>query len=399
MTTVKVKFSPASNAADPGSIYFAITHERVTRRLATPCRLYAHEWDARRAMPAAPRAQSQRLSMMARRLQLARERLRRVIAALEARGTAYTADDIVTRYHELAERLSVTAAFDAACARLRRNAKLRTAETYASALNSLMRYTGGSDMLLDELSADIIEDYSAFLHRRGLVPNTISFYMRILRAVYNRAADNGDLPDTKPFRRVYTGVDNTAKRALPLAAVQQIKALALADSPALDYARDMFLLSFYLRGMSFIDMAYLHKSDLVKTGYVTYRRRKTGRLLKIAWTPQMQSVVDKYDITATPYLLPIIGNDGGDTRRACRNAACRINHNLKTIGHLIGLSVPLTLYVARHSWATAARSKGVPLSVISEGMGHRSEATTRIYLASLDTAAVDNANAMIIASI
>ena len=398
MTTVKVKFSPASNASEPGSIYFAITHERVTRRLATPCRLYAHEWDARRAMPAAC-GQSQRLSLMARRLQHTRRRLQHVIATFAERGTAYSADDIVTHYHALVERLSVAGAFDTAIARLLRNGKVRTAETYATALNSFRRYTGGRDMLLDELSADTIEDYGGFLHRRGLVPNTISFYMRILRAVYNRAADNGDLLDTKPFRRVYTGVDKTAKRALPLSAVQQIKALSLADYPALDYARDMFLLSFYLRGMSFVDMAYLHKTDLVKPGYVTYRRRKTGRQLKIAWTPQMQSLVDKYGATTTPYLLPIIGNDAGDPRRAYRNAAGRINHNLKTIGRLIGLSAPLTLYVARHSWATAARSKGVPLSVISEGMGHGSESTTRIYLASLDTTAVDNANAIIMASI
>lgn len=66
---------------------------------------------------------------------------------------------------------------------------------------------------------------------------------------------------------------------------------------------------------------------------------------------------------------------------------------------MVGIKIPLTMYVARHSWASAAKSKGIPLSVISEGMGHDSEATTQIYLASLDTAIVDKANSLIISSL
>lgn len=150
-----------------------------------------------------------------------------------------------------------------------------------------------------------------------------------------------------------------------------------------------------LRGMSFIDMSFLRKSDL-SNGYVTYRRKKTGQQLTIEWTKEMQMILDKYPENASDYLLPIIRKRGTNERYTYRNVGYNINHNLKTIAGMVGVSIPLTLYVARHSWASAAKAKGIPLSVISEGMGHDSEATTQIYLSSLDTSVVDNANRIIL---
>ena len=109
--------------------------------------------------------------------------------------------------------------------------------------------------------------------------------------------------------------------------------------------------------------------------------------------------MDKYPENHTDYLLPIIRKSGTNERRTYRNISYNINRNLKRIAGIIGLTIPLTLYVARHSWASAAKAKGIPLSIISDGLGHDSEMTTRIYLASLDTSVVDKANAIIIGSI
>ena len=158
------------------------------------------------------------------------------------------------------------------------------------------------------------------------------------------------------------------------------------------------MMSFFLRGMSFIDMAFLKKSDL-KCGYLTYRRRKTGQQLVIAWTKEMQMLLDKYPENRSDYLLPIIRNPGTNERCTYRNVGYNINHNLKRIAGMVGIAIPLTLYVARHCWASAAKAKGIPISVISEGMGHDSETTTQIYLASLDTSVVDRANSLILSSI
>lgn len=262
-------------------------------------------------------------------------------------------------------------------------------------LNSFKKFRNGCDIRLDLLNSNIIESYQSWLKLQGLIPNTTSFYIRILRAIYNRAIEDEIIVDRNPFRRVYTGVDKTIKRALPISIIKKIKNLDLSLKPNLQYARDMFILSFMLRGMSFIDMAFLRKTDL-NNGYVVYRRRKTGQLLTIKWTREMQEILDCYSSNKTQYLLPIIQRPNTKEIYTYRKIGTNINKNLKTIGRKMGLPIPLTMYVARHSWASAAKTMGIPLSVISEGMGHDNETTTQIYLASLDTSEVDNANSLIL---
>lgn len=282
-----------------------------------------------------------------------------------------------------------------AIARLKHQGKTRTSETYMATLNSFKKFRNGCDIRLDLLNSNIIESYQSWLKLQGLIPNTTSFYIRILRAIYNRAIEDEIIVDRNPFRRVYTGVDKTIKRALPISIIKKIKNLNLSLKPNLQYARDMFILSFMLRGMSFIDMAFLRKTDL-NNGYVVYRRRKTGQLLTIKWTREMQEILDCYSSNKTQYLLPIIQRPNTKEIYTYRKIGTNINKNLKTIGRKMGLPIPLTMYVARHSWASAAKTMGIPLSVISEGMGHDNETTTQIYLASLDTSDVDNANSLIL---
>ena len=163
-------------------------------------------------------------------------------------------------------------------------------------------------------------------------------------------------------------MEKTLKRAISLNDLKRIKGLDLSLKPNLDFARDMFLFCFYTRGMSFIDMAYLRKKDL-QNGILSYRRRKTGQQLFIKWERCMQEIVDKYPINETEYLLPIITKRNKDYRKQYTNELHRVNHLLKKIGKQLDLSIPLTMYVGRHSWASIAKSRNVPISVISEGMG------------------------------
>ena len=277
---------------------------------------------------------------------------------------------------------------------LKQLGKVRTAETYTSTLHSFMRFNQTKNVRPDEISADMMMDYEAFLKSGGVTMNTVSFYMRILRAVYNRAVEKGLTKQANPFRHVYTGVDKTAKRAIPLEAVRRIKALDLHTNPGMDFARDMFLFSFYTRGMSFVDMAYLSASDL-RHGVLSYRRRKTGQCLSIRWERCMQEILDKYPANNTGYLLPIIRRRGNE-RTQYRNMQRLVNNKLKKISDMAGLKMNLTMYVSRHSWASIAKNQNIPLSVISEGMGHVSESTTQIYLASLDNSTIDKANEMIL---
>lgn len=400
MATVKVKLLPALDAIQPGTIVYQITHERKIRRITTTYHLYHWQWDEKKSFPIVTRTPetSKAILVTARSIRADIRRIARIIRNLSDRTIIFDVDEIVDRYNILMHESSLFNFMETTIRRLRQNGHVRTSETYAATLRSFSKFRCGHDIMLDEFDSDIVEAYQAYLHRAGLIPNSISFYMRILRAIFNRAVEAGFTEQNYPFRHVYTGIDRTVKRALPLSAISRLRKLNLSQSPALAYARDMFMLSFYMRGMSFIDMAFLRKSDL-RNGHVTYRRHKTGQQLSIAWISEMETIISHYPTPATPYLLPIITCNCTDERIFYQRVSTRVNRGLKQIANILGISVPLTLYVARHSWASAARAKGIPLNVISEGMGHDSETTTQIYLSSLDNSVVDRANSRIIAAL
>lgn len=400
MASIKVKFRPSTVADHEGTIYYQILHERKPRQLLSEYHVFQSEWDESRAMVVTTQNRERKAFILSirERIRWDVERLTKIVRKLDGNGLQYTADDVIDEFNRYAQEYSLFNFMESIIIKLKQNGKVRTSETYTSALNSFKKFRKDEDIMLDCLNSEVMEAYEAWHQSRGVAPNTISFYTRILRAVYNRAVEEDIVENKNPFRHVYTGVDKTIKRALPLPIIKKIKALDLSLTPALDYARDMFMMSFMLRGMSFIDMAFLRKTDL-QNGYITYRRRKTGQKLVIEWTNEMQLILDKYPENASDYLLPVIRNPGTNERCTYHNMGYNINHSLKAVAKVVGVTIPLTLYVARHSWASIAKSKGIPLSVISEGMGHDNEATTQIYLASLDTSAVDKANSLILKSI
>ena len=270
-----------------------------------------------------------------------------------------------------------------------------TEQNYASTIKSFMAFHENSDVDLSDIDSDMMQRYEAYLIDRGVSPNTISFYMRNLRALYNQAVEQNITPQRNPFRHVYTGIAKTMKRALPLKSIQRILSLDLHDKPLLDFARDMFMLSFYTRGMSFVDMAHLKVAN-VKDNILYYRRQKTGQQLQIRLEQPMLDIINKYREKAhSPYLLPIC-KSLDDSHRSYRMAMARVNKYLKQVGRLADIDTPLTMYVARHSWASVARDQRIPLSIISHGMGHDSEHTTQIYLASISSTLIDNANTRIL---
>ena len=323
--------------------------------------------------------------------------LGRLIQTREQSGMPYDADDIVSDYKIHISRYNLSAYFDCFIAALRSRGRHRTAETYKSTKVSIMSYLK-EDLPIDMLDEEDIVGYEAYLRHKGLNLNTCSFYMRVLRSAYNKACRQAGATRKDIFANVYTGVEKTVKRALHQSILTEMKNADLSGRTGLSFARDMFLLSFYLRGMSFVDMAFLRKSDL-QNGILTYRRHKTGRRLSIRWTESMQKIIDRYPENQTEYLLPIICQKGCDELTRYRSQMSRINKNLKKIAALLNVSGSISMYCARHSWASLAKVKGIPLSVISEGMGHDSEMTTRIYLASLENSVIDDANDVVISSI
>lgn len=402
MATVKLKFRASTVANREGTLFYQVIHRREVRQIRTGYRLFRSEWNPERLeIVIPPQIDDPRYSyLLSLHTRMADDiaRLKEIIARLDRIGEPYTSKRVLELFASLGDRGGFIAFARNLIVLLEDIGKRRTAETYTTTLNSFGRFRNGQDVLFSEIDPHLMSAYELWLRESGVCPNSSSYYMRNLRAIYNRAVEKELTVQRNPFRHVYTGIDKTVKRAVSLKVIRQIRDCDLTLSPSMDFARDMFMFSFYTRGMSFVDMAYLKKKDL-QNGVLTYRRQKTGQQLFIKWERPMQEIVDKYDTGSTPYLLPVVRNIDSDARRQYLNAAHLINAKLKLLGKRLGLTLSLTTYVARHAWASIAKSKNIPVSTISEAMGHDSESTTRIYLASLDSAVIDKANRLIMKSL
>lgn len=278
--------------------------------------------------------------------------------------------------------------------RLEREGRTGSAANYRMACRKFALFLDSRRPSVAQLTRELVVEYETWLRHNELSPNTISFYLRYLRAVYNIAAMEINLHTRRdPFLYVRINQVATIKRAISLTQLRRIAELNLEGRHLrTQMARDLFLFSFFARGMSFVDMAYLRKSD-IQEQILTYRRRKTGQWLSMAVEPCMQEIIDRYQNTSI-YLLPIL--ESGDSYLDYRTQQRDLNRRISALGRELGFELPLTFYVARHTWATMARDSGAPIQVISAGMGHTSERTTNIYLAQLDHNRIDELNRQVI---
>lgn len=403
MTTIRLKFRPSSVADREGTLYYQVTHLRKVIMISSGCHIYPHEWDARRAAirtadsTGSGSEREAQLRLCKARTNRMMERMRKTAAEKERNGHGCSTEELQEALLSITPCESVFDYIRSQTAKKTRMGCYGTARTYANALQSFVRFRKAVDLGFDDMSSGMIEEYEAWMLHKGLKRNSAVCYMRTLRTLYRQAVTDGQAEDRDIFRKVHMTIGKTRKRAVSADLIRAIQRLDLSRKPALGFARDIFMFSFYTRGMSFVDIAHLRKSDL-HNGCLTYNRRKTFQCITIQWERPMQTISDRYaGLTRDrPYLFPIITGEEQDDRSAYEQTLQRINRSLKRIGGMLGLQVPLTTYVARHSWASIARDMGVPLSVISEGLGHDSDKTTQIYLASLDTAMVNKANKMII---
>lgn len=393
MANITVNLRFAAGGEQIGTICYEVSHRRQVRRIATDIRVAADEWDApsariRTAAPD-PLARQDRIDSDMRLL-------RRIVRELECAQGRYSACDAVRRFRAVDRRLLVQEYMQQQIVRLRDADRHGTARNYERTWRSFAAFLDGVRLPVAALTEQLVCDYNAFLVRRGVVRNTISFYMRILRAVYNKAVRQRLVEQAYPFRDVYTGIDRTRKRAVPEEVLVQLHRLELPPASPLALARDLFLFSYCTRGMAFVDVAYLQKSN-IRDGMICYARRKTGRPLTVKIEPGIRRILDRYRSETSPYLFPLLSSTDpecafGQYRRAINDH----NRALRKLSSMLPGGWRLTSYTPRHSWATAARNRNVPIAVISEALGHASERMTRIYLTTLENSIVDRANRLIV---
>ncbi|MDE6152068.1 MAG: site-specific integrase [Prevotella sp.] len=402
MTTIKVKFRPSTVEGNEGTVYYHLIHRRAMRWIGTDYHIFPSEWDSRHSSVRIT-GDSRRmayLQLIQAKIRWEMRRMKIVILEKEACAADCDIDELMEALMLLSPCVSVFCFIKSQIEMKERMNRLGTAKTYRDAFRKFRAFRNGDDLAFESLTTDVVEGYEAWLAGQGLKQNTMAFYLRTLRTLYHKAVEKGVAEERDIFRHVRTASVTTVKRAVSLECIRNIERLELREGSPLAFARDMFMFSLYMRGMAFVDMAFLKKSD-IRHGVLSYSRRKTNHSLTIEWERPLQKIVDTYasKTEGSPYLLPVIMGEDGNEYRRYKQVQQNVNRNLNKIGEMLGLKMPLTIYVARHSWASVALHMDIPLATISEGMGHNSYKTTQIYLESIGTSTVNQANRKIMQAI
>ena len=251
--------------------------------------------------------------------------------------------------------------------------KNKAASNSRCALKHLRAYRKGQDILLADVTHLLVSEFQDYLIRKEMKLNTVSLYLRMLRAAYNYAVEEELISeDRHPFRKAFTGQEKTRKRALPPQVVGRILTVRLSD-PQLEFARDLFLFSCYT-GLAYIDLKNL-SSDMLQRWpdgnlWIDTKRQKTNIPVHVRLLETPLRLIEKYKDSVrgkSRLLFPVPSNQ-------------KVNSYLKEIADLCGIDKDLTFHMARHTFATTITlSQGMAIETISELLGHKSVRTTQIY--------------------
>ena len=289
---------------------------------------------------------------------------------------------------------------------LRENGQWGTAHIYQTTLNVFSAFNNNRELPCRKLNPAILKQFEVYLRQRNCSWNTVSTYIKTLRSCYNRAVDlkyAHYIP--RLFEHVYTGTRADKKRALEASDMSGLIRGTKMDlsgkvSPSsMQKTKMLFVLMFLLRGLPFVDLAYLRKKDL-QGNVLVYRRRKTGRTLTVVLPPEAMQLVHIMADTNknSPYLFPILHSREGSEAayREYQSALRSFNYRLTALKERTGMEASLSSYTARHTWATMAYYCEIHPGIISEAMGHSSISVTETYLKPFQNKKIDEANQMVI---
>jgi site-specific recombinase XerD len=270
--------------------------------------------------------------------------------------------------------------------------RIGNARSYKSVLSMLKTFCGERALFFTDLNYAFLLKLEASHQKKGNSPNGLAVYMRTIKAVYNQAIKDGLVErELYPFANYQIKTQKTQKRAISVDSINKIEKLSLAPKHPLYHTRNTFLFCFYMRGLPYADMARLKPSNIVD-GRIFYQRQKTDKPYNVKITREIQSILQVYlkGKEKDDYVFDIIKRSTqAEIYRDIEWARNRYNKKLKDLGELCGIHENLTTYVARHSFATIAKNLNVPITTISDMLGHESTKTTEIYLDSLPSDLMD----------
>lgn len=317
------------------------------------------------------------------------------ILELNAIQKEYTSDSLVSNVEKPFKLKTVATVFLEQIKQFENTKRKGYALSCKQVYNSLMEFNSHLNIYFSDIDTLWLKKYETWLRKKDLSENTIGIRFRTLRAMYNVAiTEKCANPQHYPFRsyKVSRLHKETAKRALTKTHIQKVTTHK-PETKREQFSLDIFIFSYLMGGINFVDIASLTKENLMGEQLI-YTRKKTGKLIKLPIHPNAWELINKYNDPENPYLFPILSsNHKTEQQKANRvhKIIGKTNEDLKRIGERLKLPIPLTTYVARHSFATVLKRSGVQTSVISESLGHSSEKVTQIYLDSFENTQLNKA--------
>jgi integrase/recombinase XerD len=277
--------------------------------------------------------------------------------------------------------------------------RIGNAKAYNETKKSFFKFSQNKQMLFKDITPPLLDKYETYLRANKNEDGGISVKMRQLRAVYNDAIRN-ELVDNKhyPFKayKISKLKKSNNKRALMRSEIKLIEELNENKYPHLVEAKKLFVFSYYSRGMNFHDIMKLRWSN-IEGDKIVYIRSKTKGKFAVKILKPVEEILSYYKSLqkSTDYIFPILLKEGLtptqiDNRKTAKLK--KFNKDLKDIAQAVGINKPITSYVARHSFATNLKEKGISTDIISQSMGHRDVGITTVYLKDFDNDIIDDAN-------
>jgi len=397
-TTVSVvcyKSKILSNGEHP--LMLRITQDRKTKYLSIGISCHPDLWDFNKNEPRKKHPRSQLIKSI---IQQKRSEYENSILEFKRDKQDFTPEALILRTEEPElERKTVFEFFDIFIERLKLSKQVGNANIYRQTKNSFQSFLKGKDILFNQVTVSMVENYKAQMKNKGNFDTSISVRLRTLRALFNKAINEGYAKKSDyPFDKAKLSdlKLETRKRAITKSDIEKIKSLDLKPGTTIFEARQYFIFAYYGLGINFIDIANLKWADITDN-IIHYERSKTGKELNFKLTPEAVEIIEYWKPLTknNEYVFPILNSKKHITPTQIKDRAKkvigRVNRDLKEIGFQAGIETPLTTYVARHTAATVLKQKGKPIALISEALGHKSEAVTKVYLKSFENSIIHEA--------
>jgi site-specific recombinase XerD len=376
-------------------IMLRVIKERKAKYISTGYSCDPKLWDFANEVPSKKHPEKQKLETL---LKLKVAELSSQVLDLDLQNKEFTADTVIQKVRRKKVTYSAFAYFDEVVKQLRTANRIGNAEVYQTCKNVLLTFSQKPDLAFSEIDYSFITKFENYCKEKGWKENSISSYLRTLRALLNRAINENIITaDNYPFKQYKIGKlsTTTQKRAIRIEQIEAIEALELEPNSRLKNSQNIFLFSFYTMGTNLVDIASLTWQS-VQDGRIKYTRSKTHKPYNLVLSDKAKQILTYYDsIKTDEYIFPIYSKDRHVTAQQKANRLHKVmqqvNEDLKEIAKLCGINETITTYVARHSAATILKRKGVSTTVISELLGHETEGITQVYLDSFESPVLDTA--------